>query len=291
MEVVTTTDLPLPLHSRGKVRDTYDLGDNLLMIATDRLSAFDVVFSEGIPCKGAVLTELSLFWFEFTKNLSRNHLARSQKLPPSLEKFSAILARRSMIVEKAKPLPIECVVRGYLAGSGWKEYREKNTICGIKLPAGLKEAGELPEPLFTPATKATTGHDINITEKDASKMVDNFEEVREKSIKLYASAAEYARRRGIIIADTKFEFGMREGELLLIDEVLTPDSSRFWPADKYSPGSSQPSFDKQYVRDYLEKIGWSKSPPPPSLPKEIIGGTSARYIQAYEMLTGKKFER
>ncbi len=204
MDVVTNTDLPLPLHSRGKVRDTYDLGDNLLMVATDRLSAFDVVFADGIPYKGAVLTELSLFWFDFTKNTVRNHLARSQNLPPSLEKFSSILARRSMIVDKAKPLPIECVVRGYLAGSGWKEYKEKNTICGIKLPAGLKEADELPEPLFTPATKAATGHDVNITEKDASKIVGNFEEVREKSINVYASAARYARGRGIIIADTKF---------------------------------------------------------------------------------------
>lgn len=291
MDIVITTNLPLPLYSRGKVRDAYNLGDELLMIATDRLSAFDVVFSEGIPYKGAVLTELSFFWFDFTKNIVPNHLSSSQKLPPSLEEFSDILSRRYMIVKKAKPLPIECVVRGYLAGSGWREYKEKNTICGIKLTTGLEEADELQEPIFTPATKASSGHDTNITENEASKMVDNFEDVRETSIKLYTSAARYARSHGIIIADTKFEFGTRDGELILIDEVLTPDSSRFWPADKYSPGKLQPSFDKQYVRDYLEKMRWNKTPPPPHLPKDIINGTSARYIQAYEMITGKKFKR
>ncbi len=276
----------------GKVRDIFDLGDRLLFVATDRISAFDVIMPNGIPRKGEVLTQISYFWFGQTEAFQPNHLAsRSDApLPPPLQPFAAQLARRSMIVKKAEPLAIECVVRGYLAGSGWKEYREKQTVCGIRLPPGLKESSELPEPIFTPATKAESGHDENISFERAAQIVgsDTAEQVRAASLKIYNFAREYARRRGIIIADTKFEFGFLDGKLLLIDELLTPDSSRFWPADQYQPGKSQPSFDKQFVRDYLETLDWNKTPPGPTLPPEVVSRTQAKYLDAFERLTGRK---
>lgn len=290
MEIITTTSLPLKLYSKGKVRDTYELPDgNLLMIATDRLSAFDVVFSEGIPYKGIVLNELSLFWFEKLKSIVENHLISSE-IDSELPSY---LKRRSMIVTRAKPIKLECVVRGYLAGSGLKEYNEKGTVCGIKLPDGLKNSSRLPEPIFTPSTKEEVGHDRNITEEEGKQLIGEkrFEKIKELSLKIYKTAADYALSRGIILADTKFEFGEYNGKIILIDEVLTPDSSRYWPADLYEEGKSQPSFDKQFVRDYLESIGWDKKPPAPHLPKEIIEKTSEKYIEAYERLTGKKFER
>ncbi len=276
----------------GKVREVFDLGDRLLFVATDRISAFDVIMPNGIPRKGEVLTQISHFWFERTASFQPNHLlARANDpLPAELQPFAAQLARRSMIVKKAQPLTIECVVRGYLAGSGWKEYKQSQTVCGIKLPAGLQESSELPEPIFTPATKAETGHDENISFAEAAKLVgaDIAEQARAASLKIYTEARAYARQRGIIIADTKFEFGLFDGQLILIDEVLTPDSSRFWPADQYTPGKGQPSFDKQFVRDYLETLDWDKTPPGPVLPPEVVAKTSATYLEAYERLTGNK---
>jgi len=275
----------------GKVREIFDLGEALLLVATDRISAFDCIMPNGIPRKGEVLTQLSHFWFERFAALMPNHLlARGDDpLPASLRPFADRLARRSMIVKKAKPLAIECVVRGYLAGSGWKEYQKQQTVCGIKLPANLRESSELPEPIFTPATKAETGHDENISFAEAVKLAgtDHAEQARAASLKLYAEARDYARPRGIIIADTKFEFGLFEGKLILIDEALTPDSSRFWPADQYQPGRGQPSFDKQFVRDYLETLAWNKTPPAPALPPEVVAKTQAKYLEAYERLTGK----
>jgi len=272
----------------GKVREVFDLGDSLLFVATDRISAFDCVMPNGIPRKGEVLTQISHFWFDQTERIVPNHrLARANDaLPAGLQ--SSQIARRSMVVKKATPLTIECVVRGYLAGSGWKEYQRSQTVCGIKLPAGLVECSELPAPIFTPATKAETGHDENISFETAAKLVgaDIAERVRELSLRIYQFARDYARQRGIIIADTKFEFGLFKGELLLIDEVLTPDSSRFWPAAEYAPGRSQPSFDKQFVRDYLETLAWDKTPPAPALPPEIVSRTQAKYLEAYERLTG-----
>ena len=272
----------------GKVREVFDLGDSLLFVATDRISAFDCVMPNGIPRKGEVLTQISHFWFDQTERIVPNHrLARANDaLPAGLQ--SSQIARRSMVVKKATPLTIECVVRGYLAGSGWKEYQRSQTVCGIKLPAGLVECSELPAPIFTPATKAETGHDENISFETAAKLVgaDIAERVRELSLRIYQFARDYARQRGIIIADTKFEFGLFKGELLLIDEVLTPDSSRFWPAAEYAPGQSQPSFDKQFVRDYLETLAWDKTPPAPALPPEIVSRTQAKYLEAYERLTG-----
>src|SRR6266699_4364753 len=274
----------------GKVREIFDLGEALLLVATDRISAFDCIMPNGIPRKGEVLTQLSHFWFERFAALTPNHLlARGDDpLPASLRPFADKLARRSMIVKKAKPLAIECVVRGYLAGSGWKEYRQSQTVCGIKLPPNLKESSELPEPIFTPATKAESGHDENISFQEAARLVgaDVAERVRAASLKLYHFARDYARQRGIIIADTKFEFGQFDGKLILIDEVLTPDSSRFWPADQYRPGQSQPSFDKQFVRDYLETLDWNKTPPGPVLPPEVVAKTRAKYLEAYQRLTG-----
>jgi phosphoribosylaminoimidazole-succinocarboxamide synthase len=276
----------------GKVREVFDLGDRLLFVATDRISAFDVIMPNGIPRKGEVLTQISYFWFAQTEAFQPNHLLSraDDPLPPSLQPYAAQLARRAMIVKKAQPLAIECVVRGYLAGSGWKEYREHQTVCGIKLPPGLLESSELPAPIFTPATKAETGHDENIPFDRAAEIVgtDIAERVRVASLKLYRFASDYARRRGIIIADTKFEFGLRDGILILIDEALTPDSSRFWPADQYQPGKAQPSFDKQFVRDYLETLDWNKTPPAPALPPEVVARTQAKYMDAYERLTGKK---
>lgn len=276
----------------GKVRDIFDLGDRLLFVASDRISAFDVIMPNGIPRKGEVLTQISYFWFAQTESFQPNHLISraGEPLPANLQPFAGNLAGRSMLVKKANPLAIECVVRGYLAGSGWKEYRESQTVCGIKLPAGLKESSELPEPIFTPATKAETGHDENISFEHAAQIVgkDIAERVRAASLKIYNFARDYARKRGIIIADTKFEFGLLDGQLLLIDEVLTPDSSRFWPAAEYQPGKGQPSFDKQFVRDYLETLDWNKTPPGPRLPPEVVAKTQAKYLEAYERLTGKK---
>jgi phosphoribosylaminoimidazole-succinocarboxamide synthase len=276
----------------GKVREMFDLGDRLLMVATDRISAFDVIMPNGIPRKGEVLTQISHFWFEKFSSLTPNHLlARADDpLPKELQPYADQLARRSMIVKKALPLAIECVVRGYLAGSGWKEYRQSQTVCGIKLPAGLKESSELPEPIFTPATKAETGHDENISFGQAATIVGPSiaAQARDLSLKIYNAARDYARQRGIIIADTKFEFGRFDGKLILIDEAITPDSSRFWPADQYAPGKSQPSYDKQFLRDYLETLDWNKTPPGPRLPDEVVAKTTAKYLEAYETLTGKK---
>jgi phosphoribosylaminoimidazole-succinocarboxamide synthase len=274
----------------GKVREIFDLGDALLLVATDRISAFDCIMSNGIPHKGAVLTQLSHFWFERFAPIIPNHrlAGANDPWPPALKPFAASLADRSMIVKKAQPLAIECVVRGYLAGSGWKEYRQSQTVCGLKLPAGLQESSELPEPIFTPATKAESGHDENISFAQAAKLTgpDLAEQARAASLKIYSEARAYARQRGILIADTKFEFGLFDGKLILIDEVLTPDSSRFWPADQYQPGRSQPSFDKQFVRDYLETLAWNKTPPAPALPPDVVAKTRAKYLEAYERLTG-----
>jgi phosphoribosylaminoimidazole-succinocarboxamide synthase len=276
----------------GKVREVFDLGDRLLFVATDRISAFDCIMPNGIPRKGEVLTQISHFWFAQTEQLVPNHLLAKadDPLPAQLQPFAAQLARRSMIVKKAAPLAIECVVRCYLAGSGWKEYQKTQTVCGIALPAGLKESAELPEPIFTPATKAETGHDENIPFETAAKLVgaDIAARARDLSLRIYHFARDHARKRGIIIADTKFEFGLFEGQLVLIDEVLTPDSSRFWPADQYAPGKGQPSFDKQFVRDYLETLAWDKTPPAPALPPVIVARTQAKYLEAYERLTGRK---
>ena len=276
----------------GKVRDIFDLDDRLLFVASDRISAFDVIMPNGIPRKGEVLTQISYFWFAQTESFQPNHLIShaGDPLPTGLQPFATQLTGRSMVVKKAKPLAIECVVRGYLAGSGWKEYRESQTVCGIKLPAGLKESSELPEPIFTPATKAETGHDENISFDQATQIVGKqvADQVRGASLKIYNFARDYARKRGIIIADTKFEFGLLDGQLLLIDEVLTPDSSRFWPAAEYQPGKGQPSFDKQFVRDYLETLDWDKTPPGPALPAEVVTKTQGKYLEAYERLTGRK---
>ena len=274
----------------GKVREVFELGDDLLFVATDRISAFDCIMPNGIPRKGEILTQISHFWFSKTETIVPNHrLAKeTDPLPGRLQPFASQLIGRSMIVKKAKPLAIECVVRGYLAGSGWKEYRNQQTVCGIKLPSGLAESAELPEPIFTPATKAETGHDINVSFNEASRLVgaELAERVRAVSLKIYSIAREYARQRGIIIADTKFEFGLCGDQMLLIDEVLTPDSSRFWPADQYKPGGSQPSFDKQFVRDYLETLAWDKTPPAPALPPPIVAKTQAKYLEAFTRLTG-----
>ncbi|MEM3555459.1 MAG: phosphoribosylaminoimidazolesuccinocarboxamide synthase [Candidatus Micrarchaeia archaeon] len=295
MDVILRTNLEgVKLYKRGKVRDTYEVGGNLLMIATDRISAFDVVLPNGIPYKGVVLTQLSLFWFDYTKEIVPNHVitADVSKFPKEVSKFSGLLKGRSMLIKKAEPIPAEFVVRGYLAGSAWKEYKEKGEVCGVKLPKGLRESDELPEPIFTPATKADVGHDINISEEELVGIIGRelVDELKEKSIRVYEKASTIARKRGIIIADTKFEFGRIDDEIMLIDELLTPDSSRFWPADSYEPGKPQQSFDKQYVRDYLESIKWNKKPPAPILPKEVVEGTSRRYVEAYEIITGKKFE-
>lgn len=282
----------LPKLKSGKVRDIFDLGDRLLLVATDRISAFDVVMPNGIPRKGEVLTQLSHFWFDRTAKIVVNHRAQlpGDPWPVALAPYAQMLSPRSMVVRKARPLAIECVVRGYLAGSGWKEYKASKSVCGIRLPDGLQESSELPQPIFTPATKAETGHDLNISFDEAAKLVGPAvaEQARDLSLRLYSQARDYARDRGIIIADTKFEFGVADGRLILIDEVLTPDSSRFWPADTYAPGRSQPSFDKQFVRDYLETLTWDKTPPGPTLPEDVVARTTAKYLEAYERLTGKK---
>jgi len=275
----------------GKVREVFDLGDAFLLVASDRISAFDVIMPNGIPRKGEVLTQISHFWFARFASLVPNHLlaGANDPLPANLQPYAGLLAGRSMIVKKAKPLAIECIVRGYLSGSGWKEYKKSQTVCGIQLPAGLTESAELPEPIFTPSTKAEAGHDENISFAEAEKIVgaDLARQARDLSLMIYKAGRDYARQRGIIIADTKFEFGLFEGKLILIDEVLTPDSSRFWPADQYVPGQGQPSFDKQFVRDYLETLTWDKTPPGPTLPEDVVNKTSAKYLEAYERLTGK----
>ena len=276
----------------GKVREVFDLGDRLLFVASDRISAFDCVLPNGIPRKGEVLTQISYFWFAQTAGIVPNHLASraDEPLPPDLQQYSAQLGRRSMLVKKTEPLAIECVVRGYLSGSGWKDYQKTGCVCGIQLPAGLRDSSRLAQPVFTPATKAETGHDENISFEEACKIVgrDIAEQARDLSLKIYTFAADYALKRGLIIADTKFEFGLLDGKLILIDEVLTPDSSRFWPADKYEEGRGQPSFDKQIVRDYLETISWNNQPPAPALPPEVIAQTTAKYLEAYARLTGRK---
>jgi len=274
----------------GKVREIFDLGEAFLLVASDRISAFDVIMPNGIPRKGEVLTQISHFWFKRFANLVPNHLLAGAEdpLPPNLQPYADTLARRCMIVKKAKPLAIECIVRGYLSGSGWKEYRRSQTVCGIPLPSGLTESAELPEPIFTPSTKADAGHDENISFEQATQIVgdDMALQARELSLKIYTAGRDYARERGIIIADTKFEFGLFDGNLILIDEVLTPDSSRFWPADQYEPGKGQPSFDKQYVRDYLETLDWNKQPPGPQLPANVVSKTADKYLEAYQRLTG-----
>ena len=283
----------LKLARRGKVRDVYDVdSDHLLIVATDRISAFDCVLPTAIPRKGEVLTALSEFWFELLGEVVPNHLVTTNiaEMSSVIQKEPGI-AERSMLVRKADVFPIECVVRGYLVGSGWKDYLKTGEVCGHKLPENLEESSELAQPLFTPSTKAEVGHDENITEAQAQEIVGeaDFSRLREASLRLYTEAREYARGRGIIIADTKFEFGRdKNGEIILIDEVLTPDSSRFWPAETYSPGKSQPSFDKQFVRDYLETLDWNKQPPAPPLPREVTEATTARYLEAYRLLTGKE---
>ena len=292
-EVLLTTELKgLKLFKRGKVRDVYDLGDSLLIISTDRISCFDVILPNGIPDKGKVLTRLSTFWFDFIKDLTPHHLITSEvnQFPRELQPYKAMLKDRSMLVKKTQPIAVECVVRGYLSGSGWKDYKATGTIGGIKLSPGLKESEKLPAPIFSPASKEDQGHDINVTEKDVTNLVgqDVTLKLKEISLSIYEKASRYALSKGIIIADTKFEFGLLNNEIILIDEVLTPDSSRFWPRDGYAPGRPQPSFDKQFVRDYLEGLDWDKTPPAPNLPDDIIRKTREKYLQALSLLTGQK---
>ncbi|WP_323748516.1 phosphoribosylaminoimidazolesuccinocarboxamide synthase [Anaerosoma tenue] len=280
--------------AQGKVRDIYDLGKALLIVSTDRLSAFDVVLPDPVLYKGEVLTKLSLFWFDLLGDIVPNHLLTAEEcdLPEKLAAYADSLRGRFMIVKKAEVFPVECIVRGYLAGSGWKEYREHGTVCGQKLPEGLVESSRLPQPIFTPSTKAAVGdHDENISYERMVEIVgaDRAEQLRDASLALYSAARDHAAERGIIIADTKFEFGLVDGEVTLIDEVLTPDSSRFWPADEYAPGGPQPSYDKQFVRDWLEASGWDKTPPAPSLPEDILAVTAEKYIEAYEAITGQPF--
>lgn len=281
--------------SQGKVRDLYDLGDRLLLVASDRISAFDVVLPDPIPHKGEVLTQLSLYWFDLLSDVVPNHLLSAEvaDLPTEFVPYADWLRGRFMLVKKARVFPVECIVRGYLAGSGWKEYQRSGAVCGISLPSGLHESDRLAEPLFTPSTKAEIGaHDENISFERLAEIVgvEHAEALRAASVAVYSAARDHAASRGIIIADTKFEFGLVDGEITLVDEVLTPDSSRFWPADEYEPGHTQPSFDKQYVRDWLESSGWGKTPPAPPLPADVVQGTSARYIQAFELITGRTFE-
>jgi phosphoribosylaminoimidazole-succinocarboxamide synthase len=278
--------------ARGKVRDIYDAGDKLLIVATDRLSAFDVILPTGIPDKGRVLTQLSLFWFDLLRDVIPNHVVSGTELPAAFDAYREDLAGRSMLVRKTEPLPIECVVRGYVSGSGWKDYQATGKICGIALPGGLRESDRLPEPIFTPATKAATGHDENISFERAASLIGNerAQRVRDISLEIYRRAAAYAEPRGILLADTKFEFGLLNDELIWIDEALTPDSSRFWPAAQYRPGGPQPSFDKQFVRDYLESIHWPKTPPGPELPPEVVSATRGKYREAHRILTGRELD-
>jgi len=294
-KVILQTDLAdVKLMARGKVRDLYELNEKLIIITTDRISAFDYILPDGIPYKGKVLTALSEYWFNLTKDIIPNHLITTDvgSFPEIVKRHEKQLRGRSMLVRKVEQFPVECVVRGYLAGSAWKEYKEKGSISGIKLPPGLGESEKLPEPIFTPATKAVSGHDVNITEDELRKIVGgkNCSILKEKSLEIYSMAHDYAKQRGIIVSDTKMEFGIFDGELTLIDELLTPDSSRFWPLEEYKPGNPQKSFDKQYVRDYLEDIGWDKNPPAPNLPAEIIRKTSEKYLEAYRRIAGKPFQ-
>ena len=297
-EAVVETRLEgLTPYRQGKVRDLYEAGEHLLIVATDRISAFDYVLATGIPDKGAVLNQLSAFWFGLTADIVRNHVIATDpaEYPEPARRHAAILQGRSMLVRRTRPLAIECVVRGYLSGSGWKEYQKTGRVCGINLPAGLRESDRLPGPIFTPSTKAESGHDVNITEAEAAAIVgaDVIRDLRDLSIEVYRRGAAHAEKLGIIVADTKFEFGMvdtpgQPESLMLIDEVLTPDSSRFWPADQYVPGGPQPSYDKQYVRDYLEQIGWNKQPPAPGLPPNVVAKTREKYVQAFRRLTGRE---
>jgi len=291
-DAVTTTDLGgLTLRARGKVRDIYDLDDRLLIVATDRLSAFDYVLPNPIPDKGKVLNQISAFWFKRFAGLIPNHVVTTEvdDLPDAVQAHADQLRGRMTLARKLEMMPVECVARGYLAGSGWKEYRAEGTVCGIDLPSGLQESSQLPEPIFTPSTKATDGHDENISFSEVERMVgrEMAALLRDRTLELYRTGAEYARRRGIIIADTKFEFGVDGGQLVLADEVLTPDSSRFWPAEEYAPGRGQPSYDKQYVRDWLESSGWNKQPPVPTLPDDVVEGTRERYLEIFRILTGR----
>lgn len=294
--VLLQTDFPdLQLHASGKVRDVYRLGDeHLLFIATDRISAFDHVLATGIPHKGQVLSQISLFWFDFLSDIVPNHLitADVKQYPPDVRQYADQLRGRSMLVRRAQMFPVECVVRGYISGSAWKEYEATGKVCGIELPVGLRESDAFPEPIFTPATKAVSGHDENISFEQMVKIVgaEDAAQLRDITLKIYEKAAAYARQRGIIIADSKFEFGRTAKGVTLADEVLTPDSSRFWPADKYAPGRSQESYDKQFVRDYLEEIRWNKQPPAPALPLEVARRTSQKYLEAYSQLTGRKLD-
>ena len=282
-------------HRRGKVRDIYDVGDALLMVATDRISAFDYVLGSGIPDKGKVLTQLSAFWFDKTRDIVPNHVLETdvRRYSAELGHHADVLAGRSMLVRKTNPVPVECVARGYLSGSGWKEYVATEAVCGVQLPPGLRESDRLPEPIFTPATKATSGHDVNISETEAGRLIGAklVEKLRSLTLALYEFGAAHADRCGILLADTKFEFGLTpDGQILLIDEVMTPDSSRYWPKDQYSPGLAQPSFDKQFVRDYLEQIHWNKQPPVPSLPDEVVARTREKYIEAFRRLSGRELD-
>jgi phosphoribosylaminoimidazole-succinocarboxamide synthase len=294
-DVLLTTEFKdLKLFRRGKVRDVYDLDDKLLIVSTDRISCFDVVLPNGIPFKGKVLTGLSCFWFDLIKDIVLNHFISSNvdDYPEVVRKYRKDLEGRSMLVVKSKPLPVECIVRGYLSGSGWKEYKENQSVCGIRLPAGLKESQQLPQVIFTPSTKAEVGHDINVSKDHVDKEVgkDVSDTLSDLSVAIYKKAREYAASRGIIIADTKFEFGIHNNTVTLIDEVLTPDSSRFWPKEGYAPGRAQASFDKQFVRDYLETLDWNKTPPAPNLPEDIIRKTTEKYLEAFKTLTGKEFK-
>jgi len=291
--IVVNTDLPVKILNKGKVRDIYEVNNTILLVATDRISAFDVVLPDPIPSKGVCLTQLSKFWFDYTKKSIPNHVISADiaEFPKELQQYRAQLAYRSMLVKKTKVIPIECIVRGYLSGSAWSSYKKDSTVCGIKLPGGLQESEQFPEPLFTPSTKAKSGHDINISISEMKKRIgpDVANTLNDYSLKIYNTAVEYARKRGIIIADTKFEFGEYHNETIWIDEALTPDSSRFWPAESYEPGKPQTSFDKQYVRDYLNSTGWDHNSTPPNLPKHVINETTKKYQEAYEMITGKKF--
>lgn len=295
-DALLKTDFPeLELHASGKVRDVFRVAQGrLLFVATDRISAFDYVLASGIPNKGRVLTQTSLFWFDFLKDIVANHVvtAKVEEYPADLDKYADQIRGRSMLVVRAEMFPVECVARGYISGSAWKEYQATGAVCGIKLPSGLRESDKLPEPIFTPATKATTGHDENISYAEMERLVgaEASAKLRDLTLKIYSTAAEYAAQRGILIADTKFEFGQTDKGIVLADEVLTPDSSRFWPADQYQPGRSQNSFDKQYVRDYLEEIRWNKLPPAPALPPEVVSKTSEKYVDAYQKLTGHELE-
>lgn len=294
MSIVTETNLPLKSFKKGKIRDVYDINDKLLLIVTDRISAFDYVLNEPIPNKGICLTQISKFWFDYFKNIIPSHVisADMDDFPEELQQHKEILLGRSMLVKKAKVLPVECIVRGYISGSAWKSYQKNGSVCGINLPKGLKESDKFDEPLFTPSTKADSGHDINISFKEMERLIGNkdAESIKELSLEIYKKGAKYAIQKGIIIADTKFEFGKIDDKIILVDELLTPDSSRFWPADKYEPGRSQPSFDKQYVRDYLSSTGWDKNSNPPNLPDYVIAETQNKYQEAYERIIGEKFK-